>query len=392
MEERRPPARHQVPHGSTADAAAFRDPVCGMSVDPAHAASSHLYEGQTYYFCNPSCLARFRENPAAYVGTGGAPAPSPPPTALPAPVGTVYTCPMHPEIVRNAPGACPICGMALEPRVPTLEEAENPELQDMTRRFRIGLALTAPILLLMLDELLPGRPLHAALPPGLVAWGQLLLATPVVWWAGWPLFERGWASVVNRSPNMFTLIALGTGIAYAYSLVATLAPGLFPHELRGHGGAIGLYFEAAAVITVLVLLGQVLELRARSRTGQAIRALLGLAPKMARRLEPDGREVDVALDQVQRGDRLRIRPGEKVPVDGIVLEGASAVDESMVTGEAIPVEKHPGDRVTARASWCCRGWSQPHSHRCFNNHAHLRRAGIMRRRLGSGIRQISGWP
>jgi Cu+-exporting ATPase len=252
---------------------------------------------------------------------------------------------MHPEIIRSEPGACPICGMALEPRVPVLEEAENPELRDMTRRFWVGVALTHPILLLMLDDLIPGRPLHGALPAGLVAWGQVALATPVVWWAGWPFFVRGWASIVSRSPNMFTLIALGTGMAYGYSLVATLAPGLFPHEVRGHGGAVGLYFEAAAVITVLVLLGQVLELRARSRTGQAIRALLGLAPKTARRLDADGREADVPLEQVEVGDRLRVRPGERVPVDAVVLEGTSAVDESMVTGEPIPVEKRPGDRV-----------------------------------------------
>ncbi|HZS32315.1 MAG TPA: heavy metal translocating P-type ATPase [Methylomirabilota bacterium] len=340
MENRRLPLLKQVePPPSEADPA--RDPVCGMVVDPARAAGSTQHEGRTYYFCHPSCLARFRADPAAYLGTQAAP----PARPLAMPPGTVYTCPMHPEVIRDRPGACPICGMALEPRTPTLEEGENPELREMTRRFGVGLALTAPILLLMLDELLPGRPIHAALPPWGAAWGQLVLATPVVWWAGWPLLTRGWASIVNRSPNMFTLIALGTGIAYAYSLVATLAPGVFPQEMRGHGGAVGLYYEAAAVITVLVLLGQVLELRARHRTGAAIRALLGLAPKMARRIEPDGRETDVPLDQVQHGDRLRVRPGEKVPVDGVVLEGASAVDESMVTGEAIPVEKHEGDRV-----------------------------------------------
>jgi Cu+-exporting ATPase len=235
--------------------------------------------------------------------------------------------------------------MALEPRVPSLEDAENPELRDMTRRFRIGLGLTVPILALMLDEILPGRPLHSGLPAWLVTWGQIVLATPVVWWAGWPFFARGWTSVASRSPNMFTLIALGTGMAYGYSLLATLAPDLFPAAMRGHGGRIGLYFEAAAVITVLVLLGQVLELRARSRTGQAIRALLGLAPKTARRVEADGRETDIPLDSVMPGDRLRVRPGEKVPVDGVVLDGASAVDESMVTGESIPVEKQPEDRV-----------------------------------------------
>ncbi len=340
MENRRLPLLKQVER-PLSEADRLRDPVCGMMVDPARAAGSLEHEGRTYYFCSRSCLGRFQGNPAAYLGTEAA---APPPRP-PAPTGTVYTCPMHPEVVRDRPGACPICGMALEPRTPTLEEGENPELRDMARRFWVGLALTAPILLLMLDEVLPGRPIHAALPSRLVAWGQLALATPVVWWAGWPLLTRGWASIVNRSPNMFTLIALGTGIAYAYSLVATLAPGLFPREMRGHGGAVGLYFEAAAVITVLVLLGQVLELRARHRTGAAIRALLGLTPKTARRIDPDGREADVPLDQVRPGDRLRIRPGEKVPVDGVVVEGASAVDESMVTGEAIPVEKHVGDRV-----------------------------------------------
>ncbi len=261
------------------------------------------------------------------------------------PAGVVYTCPMHPEIVRSEPGACPVCGMALEPRTPRLEEAASPELRDMTRRFWIGAALTAPLLVLMLDEVLPGRPVHARLSPGLAAWGQLLLATPVVWWAGWPFFVRGWASVVGRSPNMFTLIALGTGMAYGYSVLAALAPGLFPAAVRRHEGTVGLYFEAAAVITVLVLLGQVLELRARSRTGQAIRALLGLAPKTARRVAAGGEETDVPLDAVQVGDRLRVRPGEKVPVDAVVVDGASAVDESMVTGEPIPVEKRPGDRV-----------------------------------------------
>jgi Cu+-exporting ATPase len=235
--------------------------------------------------------------------------------------------------------------MALEPRVPALGDTENPELRDMTRRLWIGAALTAPMLLLMLDELLPGRPLHAFLSPPVVAGGQLVLSTPVVWWAGWPFFVRGFTSVVNQSPNMFTLIALGTGMAYGYSVVATLAPGAFPHQVREHGGGVGLYFEAAAVITVLVLLGQVLELRARGRTGQAIRALLGLAPRTARRLEPDGSEVDVPLEEVRVGDRLRVRPGEKIPVDSVVIEGASAVDESMVTGEPIPVEKRPGERL-----------------------------------------------
>jgi P-type Cu+ transporter len=315
-----------------------------MEVEPARAAGSHTHAGTTYFFCSPGCLARFRAAPSAYLPSAAAPAVSVPPDTSPPPAGSVWTCPMHPEIVRSEPGACPICGMALEPRVPTLEDAENPELRDMTRRFRIGAALTAPMLLLMLDEVWPGRPLHAALSPGVVAWGQLVLATPVVWWAGWPFFVRGWASVVGRSPNMFTLIALGTSTAYGYSVVAALAPGLFPPEVREHGG-VGLYFEAAAVITVLVLLGQVLELRARHRTGQAIRALLGLAPPTARRIAPDGTEIDVELEQVRVDDRLRVRPGEKIPVDGVVIEGASAVDESMLTGEPIPVEKQPADRV-----------------------------------------------
>ncbi len=258
---------------------------------------------------------------------------------------SLYTCPMHPEIVRNAPGACPICGMALEPRVAAAEEETSPELADMTRRFWIGLVLTAPLLGLAMSDLIPGQLVQHAIPTRVLAGLQLVLATPVVLWAGWPFFDRGWASVVNRSPNMFTLIALGTGTAYAYSVAATLAPGLFPASFRTHGDQVGLYFEVAAVITVLVLLGQVLELRARSQTSSAIRALLGLAPKTARRLDADGGEEDVPLEIVKPGDRLRVRPGEQIPVDGVVLEGASAVDESMVTGEAIPVEKGPGDRV-----------------------------------------------
>ncbi len=258
-----------------------------------------------------------------------------------------YVCPMHPEIVRGEPGSCPICGMALEPRTMTGEEETNPELVDMSRRFWIGLVLTAPLLVLAMSDLILGQPLQRALSPRFLAWFQLVLATPVVLWGGWSFFQRGWASIVNRSPNMFTLIALGTGMAYAYSVVAAIAPGVFPDSFRSRGGEVGLYFEVAAVITVLVLLGQVIELRARSRTSSAIKALLGLAPKTARLLRPDGTEEDISLDRVQPGDRLRVRPGEKVPVDGVVLEGASAVDESMVTGEAIPVEKNPGARVTS---------------------------------------------
>src|SRR5437867_3669419 len=259
---------------------------------------------------------------------------------------TEWTCPMHPQIVRERPGSCPICGMALEPRTVGPVDGPDPELVDMTRRFWIGLVLTLPLLAFVMGDMLPGQPLPHLIPGRLSAWLQLVLATPVVLWAGWPLFERGWASIVNRSLNMFTLIALGTGMAYVYSVVGTLAPELFPASFRTHGGEVGLYFEAAAVITVLVLLGQVLELRARSQTSSAIRALLRLAPPTARRLRPDGTEEEVPLDRVQVGGRLRVRPGDKVPVDGVVLEGRSSVDESMVTGEPMPVEKAPGSRVT----------------------------------------------
>src|SRR5439155_5102373 len=258
---------------------------------------------------------------------------------------TEYVCPMHPQIVRDAPGSCPICGMALEPRTVTGDE-ENAELTDMTRRFWVSVALSVPLLVLVMGDMLPGQPLRHALSGRLMAWLQLVLATPVVLWGGWPFFVRGWASIVNRSLNMFTLIALGTGTAYVYSVVAALAPGMFPESFRTHGGEVELYFEAAAIITTLVLLGQVIELRARSRTSSAIKALLGLTPKTARRLRDDGGEEDVSLDEVRPGDRLRVRPGERVPVDGVVLEGTSAVDESMVTGEPIPVEKAPGSRVT----------------------------------------------
>jgi Cu+-exporting ATPase len=258
---------------------------------------------------------------------------------------TEWTCPMHPQIVRDKPGSCPICGMALEPRTVDAVEGSDPELVDMTRRFWIGLALTLPLLAFVMGDMLPGQPLRHLIAGRLSAWLQLVLATPVVLWAGWPFFERGWTSIVNRSLNMFTLIALGTGMAYFYSVVGTLAPQLFPASFRTHGSEVGLYFEAAAVITALVLLGQVLELRARSQTSSAIKALLRLAPPIARRLQPDGSEVDVPLEDVQVGDRLRVRPGEKIPVDGVVLEGRSAVDESMVTGESMPIEKTAGSRV-----------------------------------------------
>ncbi len=312
-----------------------RDPVCGMSVDPAKAPATADYEGRRFYFCNPGCRDRFLADPRRYL-ENAQPAPS---------TRTLWTCPMHPQIVRDAAGSCPICGMALEPKTMTAEEEVNPELVDMTRRFRASAVLTIPVVLIGMGDYLPGRPLERLASMRAVSWIELLLATPVVLWGGWPFFVRAWNSVVRRSLNMFTLIGLGVGVAYVFSIVAALAPGIFPASFRDESGEVGTYFEAAAVIVTLVLLGQVLELRARSRTGAAIRALLGLAPKTARRIAEDGTERDVPLDEVRPGDRLRVRPGEKVPVDGVVLEGASAVDESMVTGEPIPVEKRPGDRV-----------------------------------------------
>jgi Cu+-exporting ATPase len=319
------------------------DPVCGMTISPADAVGEIEHGGHTYYFCNDSCLERFKANPAEFVGPGAAAERAASQAA--ADPEAEYTCPMHPEIRQKGPGSCPICGMALEPVNVSLEEQPNEELLDMTRRFWWSLALTVPILLVMVDELLPGQPLHARIDARLLNWIELALATPVVLWGGWPFFERGWASLVSRNLNMFTLIALGVGAAYGFSVVATLAPDLFPHSFR-MGGAVAVYFEPAAAIVVLVLLGQVLELRARSRTSAAIRNLLGLAPKTARRIEADGAERDVPLADVYVNHRLRVRPGERIPVDGVVLEGASSIDESMVTGEPIPVEKAPGDRVT----------------------------------------------
>jgi Cu+-exporting ATPase len=326
------------------------DPVCGMTISPADSVGEAEYGAHTYYFCNESCLERFRADPEHFVGPAAdrtAPRPPSDPEAE-------YTCPMHPEVRQKGPGLCPICGMALEPVNVSLEEQPNEELEDMTRRFRWSLALTLPILLVMLDEFLPGQPLHAAfvrLKPdttggfSLMNWMTFALATPVVLWGGAPFFARGWASLVARHLNMFTLIALGVGAAYGFSVVATLAPNLFPHSFR-MGGAVAVYFEPAAAIVVLVLLGQVLELRARSRTSTAIRNLLGLAPTTARRIDAEGVERDVPLADVYVGHHLRVRPGERIPVDGVVLEGATSIDESMVTGESIPVEKAPGDRVT----------------------------------------------
>ncbi len=330
---------HPEDHTAVAPAEVL-DPVCGMTISPDDAVGRVEHEGHTYHFCNESCLEQFRADPARFVDPERKQAA----TAAADPAAE-YTCPMHPEIRQTGPGSCPICGMALEPVAITLDEQPNEELEDMNRRFRWSLLLTAPILLFMLAEFWPGQPLHQALPPGALNWISFALATPVVLWGGWPFFQRGWASVLSRHLNMFTLIALGVGAAYVFSVVATLAPGLFPDSFRMHG-AVAVYFEPAAVIVVLVLLGQVLELRARSRTSSAIRNLLGLAPKTARRIDQDGTERDVPLGDVHVGDRLRVRPGERVPVDGLVVDGRTTVDESMVTGEPIPVEKAASSKVT----------------------------------------------
>jgi Cu+-exporting ATPase len=326
-------------------ASAVVDPVCGMKVDPENAAGSFEYQGKTYYFCSTHCLHRFRENPECFLS----PAPQAPfgITRQPKPLARdqKYTCPMHPEIVRDGPGSCPICGMALEPVTVSLDQEENPELIDMTRRFWIAVVLTIPVFALGMSDLIPGQPLQRLVSMRALQWVQLILATPVVLWCGWPFFVRAWESIVHRSLNMFTLIGLGVAVGYLFSVVAVVLPGVFPHSFRHADGNVPVYFEAAAVIVTLVLLGQVLELRARSQTGTAIRELLGLAPKTARRISQNGQEEDVPLEHVKVGDRLRVRPGERVPVDGVVLEGSSAVDESMITGEPIPVEKHSGDRV-----------------------------------------------
>jgi Cu+-exporting ATPase len=353
------------------------DPVCHMTIEDSKAVFISAYGGKIYYFCSKSCKEDFDEDPESYLpektvaektgraareaahacpmhpevkkaGPGSCPKcgmglepvePQVPKSK------TEWTCPMHPEIVRDAPGSCPICGMALEPKTVTAEEEENPELIDMTRRFKVGLVLTVPLVLIAMRHYIPGLSvIDGIIPAGLMKWLELLLATPVVLWGAWPFFVRGWQSVATWNPNMFTLIGLGVAVAYGYSLVASLFPGLFPSSFRGEGGEVNVYFEAAAVITVLVLLGQVLELRARTRTGAAIKALLGLAPKTARRIL-DGTEEDVPLEQIAPGDLLRVRPGEKVPVDGTVVEGSSSVDESMITGEPIPIEKKKGDRA-----------------------------------------------
>jgi P-type Cu+ transporter len=394
---------------NTSAGAMEKDPVCGMTVDPSRAKATHEHAGKKYYFCCAGCQEKFRADPAKYLMprtlVGFAPMPAHPVRIAPAaahrasqPVEkieansavprkgalnehtcpmdpevrqegpgdcpkcgmalepvvaalpatkTEYTCPMHPPIVRDAPGSCPICGMALEPRMVSAGEEQNPELANMSRRFWISVALTIPILVVAMADIIPGlSALMQAVSPKTWEWLEFILATPVVLWGGWPFFVRGGRSLVTRNLNMFTLIALGAGVAYAFSVVGVVLPGVFPASFRGMDGEVAVYFEAAAAITTLVLLGQVMELRARSRTGAAIKALLGLAPKAARLIREDGSELDVALDEVKPGDRLRVRPGEKIPVDGVVLEGASSVDESMISGEPIPVEKFQGARVT----------------------------------------------
>jgi P-type Cu+ transporter len=358
-----------------------RDPVCGMSTGDEKAFARYEYEGKAYYFCSNNCLAKFKSDPASFTGgKSGAEMPQGKVpsqkriytcpmhtevkkegpgicpkcgmalelmTPLPAASHTEYTCPMHPEVVQDHPGACPKCGMALEPRGISLdEEEENAQYRDMRKRFVFGVVLTVPLVLIAMREMLPGgHLLEQLIPAKTLSWFELILATPVVLWAGWPFFVRGLQSVINKSLNMFTLIGLGVSVAYLYSLVGVLFPNIFPTAMRGAEGTVGVYFEAAAVIVTLILLGQVMELRARSRTGAAIRALLGLAPKTALKIDEDGAERGIPLEHVQKGDRLRIRPGEKVPVDGIVREGTSSVDESMISGEPIPVQKQAGDKV-----------------------------------------------
>jgi P-type Cu+ transporter len=318
------------------------DPVCGMTVTPADAAGSVDYGGKTYYFCSDSCVDQFKADPESFLAQDPV---SRAPSQITGRADVEYTCPMHPEVRQMGPGSCPICGMALEPVTATLEPQENHELRDMTRRFWWSVVLTAPMLGFMVVEMLPGHLLPRTFGGRAVNWIELAIATPVVLWGGWPFFVRGWASIVNRHLNMFTLIALGVGAAYGVSVIATIAPGIFPDSFR-MGGDVAVYFEPAAVIVTLVLLGQMLELRARDRTSGAIRKLLGLAPTTARRLAADGSEEDIPLEHVHVGNRLRVRPGERIPVDGVVIDGATAVDESMITGEPIPVEKVAGAAVT----------------------------------------------
>lgn len=355
---------------------AVTDPVCKMIIEEKDAVATSDYKGVTYFFCTEQCKESFDSDPEAYLSGQGAAdhgassgtcsgytCPMHPEVKqdafgscpqcgmalepiIPGPsLKNEWICPMHPEVIKDVSGSCPICGMALEPRTIIRAEEENPELTDMKRRFMISVFFSLPVLFIAMQHMIPGVSLDGVIPHHVQRWIELLFSTPVVLWCGWPFFVRGWQSVLNRSPNMFTLIGIGVIVAYAYSVVATVSPGIFPASFRGEGGIVGVYFEAAAVIITLVLLGQVLELKARSQTGAAIRALLGLWPKTARRLKEDGSEEDIALEKIRQGDMLRIRPGEKVPVDGTVLEGSSSVDESMITGEPIPVEKHVGDRL-----------------------------------------------
>ena len=324
-------------HGAAPAAGSVIDPVCGMTVDPHTTPHRHTHQGHTYYFCSAGCRTKFAADPNKYLGDKRA--------EEPVPEGTIYTCPMHPEIRQVGPGSCPICGMALEPELVTADAGPNPELVDFTRRFWIGLALSLPVVALEMGAHL--LDLHRWIDPMTANWLQLALATPVVLWAGWPFFERGAHSLVTRNLNMFTLIAMGTGVAWVYSVIATVAPQTIPPAFRGPHGEVAVYFEAAAVITVLVLLGQLLELRAREQTSGAIRALLDLAPKTARRVKEDGSDEEVQLDTVVVGDTLRVRPGEKVPVDGVLSEGRSTLDESMVTGESMPVTKETGAKLIA---------------------------------------------
>ncbi len=331
--------KHHLPTGRVnALSVLAKDPVCGMPVDPATARHRAEHGGTAYYFCSTGCHDKFVAEPARFLAASAG---TPPPT--PAPSGAIYTCPMHPQVRQAGPGNCPICGMTLVPETVTADSGPSPELIDMTRRFWIGLALAVPVVALAMGGHLTN--LHMLLSPVVLSWIELVLATPVVLWAGWPFFERAWASIKNRSLNMFTLIAMGAGVSWAYSVVATVAPGLFPPDFRGMDGAVAVYFEVAAAIIVLVLLGQVLELRAREQTGGAIRALLDLAPKTARRLRADGADEEVGLEAVAINDHLRVRPGEKIPVDGELIEGRSTVDESMVTGESMPVVKAAGAKV-----------------------------------------------
>jgi len=325
-------------HHAAPKAASVLDPVCGMTVDPATSKHRFDHDGVTYHFCSAGCRTKFAADPAKYLNKSAAP-------PADVPEGTIYTCPMHPEIRQVGPGSCPICGMALELEVASLDAGPNPELADMTRRFWIGALLSLPTVVLEMGGHLVGG--HGWVDPTLSNWIQFAFSTPVVLWAGWPFFVRGWQSLQTRNLNMFTLIAMGTGVAYLYSVIGTVAPEIFPATFRGHGGAVSIYFEAASVITVLVLLGQVLELRARDATSGAIKALLQLAPKTARRVSADGNEHEVEIDSLVVGDQLRVRPGEKVPVDGIILEGRSSLDESLVTGESMPVTKETGARVIA---------------------------------------------